>query len=184
MSHSEEAFARLRALVPPPGRPVSPVDPDMWPGVEAGLGLELPSDFKQLLEDYGLGHFNDFLFAFNPTVGNPLVNLQRSVLEYADIDRTGRAEGVSIPYPIYPEPGGLVAWGKSDNGDVLFWLTEPADDPDSWQIVASQSRGPVWFRHPGPVSQFLVDLLTGAIQVPFMGEDQIGGEPRFEPFSA
>ena len=184
MSPDQDALARLRALGPPPALPISAVGPQVWSDVERELGLKLPTDFKQLLEEYGLGAFNDFLFAFNPAVANPHMNLLHSAAEYARIDRSSRADGVPIPYPIHPEQGGLLAWGKTDNGDVLFWLTDPPEDPDSWPIVASESRGPNWYRHPGPASSFLADLLSGAIQVPFIGPDQIGGEPRFESFAA
>jgi len=150
--------------------------------VEKSIGLRLPADYKLLLEDFGSGYFNGFLYPFNSFIVDPLLQLEIASSKYAEIDRRNRAGGISIPCPIYPEPGGMLAWGKSDNGDVLFWLTDPTDEPDRWAIVASESRGPRWFAHPGPMSEFLVDLLTEAISIPFFGPEQIGGPPRFESF--
>lgn len=37
------------------------------------------------------------------------------------------------PYPFYPEPGGLLPWAGTDNGDRVCWLTE--GQPDGWTVV-------------------------------------------------
>jgi hypothetical protein len=31
-----------------------------------------------------------------------------------------------FPRPLYPDPGGLLLWASTGNGDELFWLTSPA----------------------------------------------------------
>lgn len=42
------------------------------------------------------------------------------------------------PYPLYPQHGGLLAWGLTQDADYLFWRTDDGD-PDGWPVV-------VWLR--------------------------------------
>ncbi|MBB3732477.1 SMI1/KNR4 family protein [Nonomuraea dietziae] len=54
----------LVALVPPPTEPVDARGD--WHEVEAALGLALPTDFKALIERYGLGQFVDHITPLTP----------------------------------------------------------------------------------------------------------------------
>lgn len=63
-------------------------------------------------------------------------------------------------YPVYPDPGGLLAWGSNIDGDVFFWLTEDPD-PDRWPVVM-WARGPAtMIRFDGGMVDFLVSVLSG-----------------------
>jgi hypothetical protein len=98
------------------------------------------------------------------------------------VTRDLRAGGiVEIPYPSYPEPGGLLPWGVTANGDWGYWITEPSGDPDAWPIAISVDRGPEWFRHPGPLTRFLVEVLEGSVRVPFFPDDFPSDDPAFIP---
>ena len=166
MEEAGELEALVR-LMPPPAEPRATGDPDRWPQIELRLGRRLPSDYKAFVATYGSGRIGDFLNVANPFSDNPHVrDLPESMLQtYREI-RTFE----HIPFPIHPEPGGLIPWGDTDNGDVLFWVADPPDDPDRWSIAVSEVRGPGWYRHPGPFVRFLRDWTTGAAVIPFLDE--------------
>ncbi|MFJ9794076.1 hypothetical protein [Streptomyces globosus] len=57
--------------------------------------------------------------------------------------REARIEARKLPEaerPVFhPEPGGLLAWGCTRGGDVLFWDTSASADPDGWTVVVRHS---------------------------------------------
>ena len=173
-----DAAGELDALVrlmPLPAEPLDPGKPDGWQSIELQVGLRLPSDYKAFIAAYGSGSVAEFLGVFNPFSDNPHVRLPEAAAANHEIYREIRTSE-HIPFPIHPEPGGLFSWGQTDNGDVMFWVTDPPDEPDRWAIAISEVRGPGWFRHPGPLVRFLREWLTGDAIVPFLPDDL---EPAF-----
>ncbi len=75
-------------------------------------------------------------------------------------------------------------WGVTANGDWGYWITDPPADPDAWGIAVSVDRGPDWFRHPGPLTRFLVDILDGSTKVPFFPDDFPSDRPTFVPLGS
>jgi hypothetical protein len=123
----------LTRLVPPPIRPADPVGD--WFAVEAALGLALPSDFKTLLRVYGSGEFLDVcLLVPWDTHADGAIDLVKQARRLLMDHESFRDEAPDeFPYPLYPEPGGLLEWGGTGNGDRLCWLT--TGDPDEWPVV-------------------------------------------------
>ena len=39
-----------------------------------------------------------------------------------------------FPFPLFPEPGGVLPWGYLRSPGVAYWLTGPGD-PDEWPVV-------------------------------------------------
>ncbi|MEU2391340.1 SMI1/KNR4 family protein [Streptomyces sp. NPDC007369] len=122
-------------------RPPSPIAAD-WPAIEAWLGLAagLPSDFKKLADACGPVDFGEYLWIHTPCA-------EGSRFDYGawlrETHRTARIELRDLPegerYTVHPEPGGLLAWGESRGGDVLFWDTSRSADPDAWNVVVHHS---------------------------------------------
>lgn len=48
--------------------------------------------------------------------------------------------GVTEGYVPYPEPGGLLEWGKPYEGDSFHWRTS-SESPDEWPVVAMGANG-------------------------------------------
>jgi hypothetical protein len=65
------------------------------------------------------------------------------------------------PYVAFPEPGGLLPWGESNEGDIFCWKTGDPD-PDKWP-VALGSRSSTWDEHEGGMLNYMVGLLRGDI---------------------
>jgi hypothetical protein len=174
---------RLREIVPPPAQPVEPGQPKGWPRVEAELGTALPGDFKAFTEQYGSGKFDDFLWLFNPFAagedGNLLYEKDAVLAAY---NETRQRFPDRLPLPPFPEPGGVLPLGRSDNGDELYWRTE--GEPASWTVVLLETRAGTQEQHPVPVTGFLAELAGGTLVTEvFPPEILERPEHVFEPFA-
>lgn len=118
----------LMALVPPPTEPFEAFE-GPWEPVEAALGTALPQDYKDFVRVYGSGYFMQILGVHVPGSANLNTQLEHQVRVWAETFR----EFGDAPYPVWPEPGGLMAFGGTDNGDVLSWLQRGM--PDEWVVV-------------------------------------------------
>lgn len=136
-----------------------------WADVEGRLGRRLPSDYKDFAKRFGPGYFEGVdLRVSLPEGGTWDDDLSRQTR----ILNERRAQGYpASPFPVYPEPGGLLPWGFSSDGDTVHWRTVD-HDPDCWTVVALQARGSRWSEFGGSMSQFLLALLTREIVVPFL----------------
>lgn len=179
-----EVFERLLELMPQPRSPVESGSPVSWAAAEAALGTSLPSDYRLFIEAYGSGSIDQFVTVLNANSSTPDLQLDKYGEKMLTVTRQLRAGGVvEIPFPIYPEPGGILPWGATANGDWGYWVTDPQDSPDAWTIVVSVDRGPDWFRHSGPLVRFLVEILDGSTVVPFFPDDFPSAQPAFVPLS-
>lgn len=151
----------LVAVLPPPDG-VLPVTASRWDAVERQVGTALPPDYKAFIDRYGLGRIAEFLSVFTPFSDNPHANL----LEQAKGQLSARRElslilDEPLTFDLYPVSGGLLPFGGTDNGDVLFWLTQ--GKPEQWCVVVGDSRTLEHETHPTSVTIFLVDYLTGRL---------------------
>jgi hypothetical protein len=187
------ALSALKRAIPPPLNTPSEVD---WPHVESTIGVALPSDYKQLIASYGCGSFDDFLWVHHPTSTNPNLNLVQQVeerlwpLRVLRGERTlagpggmharGVEEEVSLPYPLFPEPGGVLPWGATDNADVCYWLTTP-DGPDAWPVLLNATRDPEdWYEFQGSLTEFLYATFVERRPNPIFPDDVPSSSPTFE----
>ncbi|MGW6449921.1 hypothetical protein [Lentzea sp. NPDC055074] len=150
-----------------PGGPAS-ID---WRAVEAELGTALPTDYRVYADNYPALCVEGFLHVSHP-VGEWAL---REAAEAALVPLRGHREEFPefVPYALFPEPGGLLPWGITDNGDDLFWSTE--GDPDDWRVVVSDHAE--WWTHDGGVLSFLSGLLRREIECPLLPRL---GEPGYE----
>jgi hypothetical protein len=156
---------RLISILPAPERPTGAPMADDWRPVEAELGVRLPDDFKAFLATYGSGVINDLIGISSPTFPPQQGALLRTTQAALSTLRHWRETG-RLPYPIHPEPGGLLPWAGTGNGDTYYWLTEPRDEPDRWPVVIFDRGDLDWLRHPGPMSAFLADALERKFAIP------------------
>ena len=78
----------------------------------------------------------------------------------------------SVPFNIYPESNGIFPWGRTDNGDDLFWITEGKSD--NWQIFVLSARDGEYSVLDLTVSEFLYKWMTNEIE--------ISNFPYYEPW--
>jgi hypothetical protein len=173
---------RLRRLLPPPAEPLEPGRPDGWAEVEAALGTGLPSDFKAFTELYGSGKVDDFLYLFNPFTqgqdGNLLAEKERVLAAYR---QTRQRFPDRLPLPPFPDEGGVLPLGRTDNGDELYWVTE--GQPDDWPVAVLESRAAFQEVHPMPVTGLLAALAANQLTSRVFPHDIVSRPShRFTPF--
>lgn len=173
------SFAEL--LGPPPPDPI-PVD---WPGVEAWLGLRLPSSYKALADSYGPIFVGGRLWLEVPAARDDRFDYA------ADLARVHKFCGaVSVDLPaedrprFHPKPGGLLAWGHTTLSERLFWNTGVSDDPERWTVVIFQQReldrgGNPWLDLEMPFDEALAAIVRSGVRLP--GDGTLGPlEPTVE----
>lgn len=161
-------------LAPPPAEPADAVGD--WTAVETALGLVLPADYKALVSQYGSGRFHDVSlltpFDRRPEGWADLVAAGERLLDDHESFREEFPE--AFPYPLYPEPGGILPWAVDGNGVQLCWLT--GGDADQWPVVVWSTEGEAQ-RHDLSATGFLLAYLGGRIERP-----RSPRQPYFEPF--
>lgn len=151
------SLAELKGILVPPLRGGDTVQ---WAEVEAQLRTSLPEDYKQFLEEYGTGSIGNFLWVLSPATTNKSLNLMAQCTARLDAMRESRrGSGSRQPYGIFPEPGGVIPWGFTDNGDVCFWRTG-APNPNAWPTVICEGRGAMWERFDGSMAEFMAAVLV------------------------
>ena len=149
----------LLTLLEKPAGPVA--NQGDWEAAEAELKTALPEDFKWFIGQYGSGQMGD-MYICSPLATKPgykLCEYHDSVIRaYQDLSADG---GDEIPYPMFPDVGGLLSWGSTGNGDYLHWLTK--GDPADWTIVALAFGEVEFLEYDGNFVEFLVDVLTGRL---------------------
>lgn len=174
-----EALDELRRLVPPP--PAGEREPVRWERAEEELGLALPADYKALIDEYGAGSFDDFLWVFEPYHDNQFLDLLWQTPNHLRVLRTLVEDGGGEePYLLRSEPGGLVSWGLTDNGDMCFWHVT-SRDPSEWTVALRPSRSSQWHRFEGALTEFLVEMLSGRERVSIFPEGVPSSAPGFTP---
>ncbi|MEV6594128.1 hypothetical protein [Streptomyces acidicola] len=109
-----------------------------WPAIEADLGTRLPSDYKEVVDLFGAGSFD----------------------EYFELAVPGGPGAGRNPWKRYgPDlaSGGLVPWGWSEELG-LMWSTG-ATDPDEWTVV-TQSEGDDEQQFDCGAGEFILRMLT------------------------
>lgn len=144
----------------------APVQPEEasgdWGAVETSLGTGLPQDYRYFVETYGTGQIDDFLGVLNPFSAGPFYNLLSAGRAHLDGLIQLRSElGTFLPYPLFPEVGGLLPIAITDNGDTIHWLTN--GPPDEWTIVVEDSRAPECEAYDMSFNQFLTAWIGGLI---------------------
>ncbi|SFR28753.1 hypothetical protein SAMN04488564_11561 [Lentzea waywayandensis] len=151
-----------------------------WVAVEHSVGLKLPDDYKRLAELFPAGWFQGFIELIRPgdVDGSKTDFLGYYTHRLEDMRRWREDEPARFPFPIFPEPGGLLPWGTSRNSDLFFWLTELAD-PNAWPVVAADRDFGSWVKYEHPVCDFLDDVVSGRFDGGPSGA-ALSGEAMFE----
>lgn len=149
---------RLAALVPPPG----PRRPRDWVAAEQRLGTALPQDYKELVEAYGGGVFDETIWLLDPACPDEDYNLLDQATERAEV-LANLWETEPKPAQLQDDPQAQVLpWAYIEgSGAMLYWLRRPEQKPDEWTVMFNEGRGPEWEHHPTQCTLFLLSVLTG-----------------------
>lgn len=168
----------LLTVLPPPQNPVEVPTAETWNATEMQLS-RLPDDYKAFVDRFGTGNISGFIWILNPASQNRYLNLLVEMKPILSALRELRESGEPCPYPLYPEPGGLLPFGKSDNGDALYWLT--IGQPEQWPIVVNAARDPAYEKFECDMTDFLAGILNRRIHCSIFPEGFSSGLPAFVP---
>lgn len=86
------------------------------------MGINLPSDYKELVSQYSPGVFDDFIHILTPNAPTSYVDLDsRRSDPSTDLPYLSEM-GEEIPEEI-PDVSYLLPAAITDNGDYCYWLT-------------------------------------------------------------
>ncbi|MGW8949081.1 SMI1/KNR4 family protein [Streptomyces sp. NPDC055709] len=155
-----------------------------WSEIETRMGSALPTDYKNLCEVLGSGHFCDYLTIYGSTEGpdSQLADVYEENWKIAEEDEVGRC--IYLPHGLFRPMGqrGLLQWGASSQGDEFAWIADSTTSPESWPVLArddaQQSR-----RFDMSMSEFVYRLLVDESFEGFGGFGATGQAPYFTPSS-
>ncbi|WP_030433562.1 hypothetical protein [Allokutzneria albata] len=174
----------VEALLRLVGREPSARASGRWPDLEQRVGFSFPEDYKQLASALPSGCFNNQIAVRFPPAGP--ADTDSYLAELADNSALAREaqEAGDCPYPVYPDPGGLIFWGSSLESDTFFWRPV-GDDPDQWTVVVCDPYRMEWEEHETTMSAFLLGLVTGELSSDVLGDSvPTGNDATFTPFTS
>ncbi|WP_406204353.1 hypothetical protein OH807_28615 [Kitasatospora sp. NBC_01560] len=162
---------RLTALCPPSEQRVEVVP-------AAGAGFEIPPSHRALIDAYGPGCFDEFLWVYAVGSTRPGSDLVRQTEETRQLLR-------DYPEPTLPallaEHGlttdDLVQWAVTDNADLVFWL--PVGDPEDWPTLVVEAGRLSYAQLPLSSTGVLLALLSGEVRLNLFPDDFPSERPEF-----
>jgi hypothetical protein len=171
---SQVSIENLLKVVPAPAVPGQAFS-GPWGPVEAEIGVSLPQDYKDFCAVYGRGYFMEFLGVDVPRSPNPHTRLETQIEQICEM----LSGDDGPPHPPWPAPGGLIPFGRTDNGEVLLW--RPSGETADWGVAIWDGRGQAFEAFDCDLTDFLAGLATGAIRPEAFPDDFLPCEQLFEP---
>jgi hypothetical protein len=164
------AIDELLKRFPPPARPVELGVEDEWPRMQRRMGSVLPRDYKDFVNAYGSVTIRGFLRPFNPFSQDEYGDLATQMaLQLSALRYLKERDPTQCPYPLYFEVDGILPWGITDNGDVLFWETR--GHPDQWPVIVNESRSADYERFEMSMVELVLSFLSGSTTVSAFPDD-------------
>ncbi|MFJ5926514.1 SMI1/KNR4 family protein [Kitasatospora sp. NPDC092948] len=152
----DNALNTLAGLLP---RPAS-ARPKDWDSVRRQLGTDLPADYKAFIDSYGGGCVDAYLWILEPGCVNEYYDLFEAVEERAEANEYLWSSGEPKPAELDHRDTRVIPWASTDNGEFLYWLAKPGQDPDQWTVMVNEARGPWWEHFDLTLTRFLARSLT------------------------
>lgn len=152
----------------------------MWSDIEEKHNIFFPDDYKWFISNYGTGLINDFILVFNPFSENKNINFFDQIeylLESYLISKEYDQE--AFYWSVYPEKGGLLPFGRTLNGDELYWKTD--GNPNEWKIVICDKD--LCKEYNSGLVELLYKILIREEKIHCFPEDAFEEQPFFKSFN-
>jgi hypothetical protein len=140
------------------------------------VGTRLPEDFVAFIETYGPGEVCGWLNVRSPFSSGGAGFVARMLAALGALRELKASFPETIPYPLHFEPGGLIPWGTSMDGDEFCWLAQGL--PSEWPTVIVCRHAPIE-EHPLGMEALLESAVEGRLESNAWPEDI--GEVTFVP---
>jgi hypothetical protein len=154
-----------------------------WAAVEAGSGLSLPPDYKELVNVYGGGSLYGYINLLVPPPtrrDGELVERNSDHMEVLEnlwsIDERRPPELAAV------DDLRLVVWADTIDSDTVNWLVRPGESPEFWPIVVLHSDLEDCEIYPVTTTEFLAGLLARDFESEILTE-QLELHNEHEPFA-
>lgn len=153
-------------------------DVQKWAEIESRMGTELPSDYKEFINEYGTGNINNFMWILTPFDENEYVNLFKMGMKISEAYMTSKLYNPDFfKHDVFPVVGGILPWGYTENGDELYWLTE--GESDDWKVIVYESRSSDFYEYSMGFVQFIYELISKKITCSAFPDDFPGEKSEF-----
>jgi len=166
----------FESIVLPPRNPAEVPDAVTWSSVQMNL-TKFPNDYKAFIQLYGTGCIDAFIWIYNPASKNPNLNLEQQVVSQKTTLKEVNESEVETFIPLFPSPHGVLPFGITDNGDVLFW--ETYRNPNSWTVAVLAARSSPLLRFDMNMTSFLAGVCDGSIICEAFPKDFPSLKPHF-----
>jgi hypothetical protein len=180
---SDVWLARLKLYIPPPARPN--LGPGTWEEAFAALGTRLPEQYVDLMSLYGGGLWGNWLECYQPLGSHRfrgLVPFWKSLIDGHHMTKETFPD--HVPPLMWPDPGGLLPFGSSADGDKIGWVCH--GDPETWKVVLvprhERSSGVVYESIAEVLFRWLRDELEEPGLAGLSDEADAKDFATFEPF--
>lgn len=131
-----------------------------WNRIEAEMKVVFPEDYKKMIDIYGGGGINEFLWILSPFTKCKNLNMIEKYQEMKNAYFQMKALFPDLlPFDFYDGKQGLFPWGITDNGDELYWYFCETGN----KLVVFESRYSSYQEFEMNVTDFLSCLLQKKI---------------------
>ncbi|MCY0954110.1 hypothetical protein [Streptomyces sp. H27-S2] len=128
--------------------------------IERDWRVSLPVEFHRISAAYGDSLVDGYLFLYGPRT-------MREMGEWMS-DYVKRGESKRIVDPVLPQPGGMLIWGHTIEGDRLFLV--PSSEGKPWTVSAFRRNWGDWYETHMSLEKWLVGVFRGSIETDWLPE--------------
>lgn len=170
----------LKNALEVPENPIERGNSVDWSFVTPKLGLQLPFDYMSFINTYGSGEIGEWLLVFNPFSQDKNISFFDNLLSMLSSISTIKNDYPEFcPYPLLFEPGGLLPWGISFDGDIYCWLTEGLSSTWKVVVIGRQSEHEIF---DFSFSDFLTLAIQGELRANTIPLEWKNNTVIFKPF--
>ncbi|MFC8797209.1 hypothetical protein ACFT2C_05725 [Promicromonospora sp. NPDC057138] len=152
-----------------------------WDLAERTLGIEIPPDYRTLLDAGGAGLWFRYIRLYAPAERYTERNLLESSGEFDDL-KFSWEEGYSDPPDDLSNDARLIPWASTTTGENLYWRTDADAPADTYPIYLESADGDEWERFDMSVTDLLVGILRGDVQSELFSQRELRVDEVFRPY--
>jgi hypothetical protein len=172
---SERSLIDAAHLTPP----VQAVD---WAHAGQQLDMQLPADYRRLVDAGGAGLWFNDLRIYSP--GDPVRSrdLTESNGVFEDLLLFWEDDSELRPADL-PEDARLIAWANTSHGETLFWRVDAGNSSGVYPIYVEDGDGARWERFDLSTTDLLLGILHGLVSSQLFSDLFMDTEQVFRPYT-